>query len=470
MIVELVKQFREMIAYIHSKQILVVDLNELNFLVSKKFNSLYAIDVNSYQTPSFPATAIMEHIRDRHCKLINNLYQFNEGTDWFAWAIVTCQMFLGIHPYKGGHPKFEKMPVDERLDSRMKANVSIFNDKATVPAACQAFDVIPPTLKQWYIAVLEKGWREAPPKDFFAIAAQIVTKIKEIMGSNLFDITEIAKFQQDILDVWSCGGLRLVLTTDKAFLNNKEVSVTKGSVIGFSPKMNRPVAAYLDGESIKLFDISNQKDISFTCNATALMTSGHRLYAQAGTSVLEIKLVDIGNNIIATADKVGNILDIAGAAHVFDGVILQNLLGKWYASLFPSSGQCYQIKLDELDSHEIVEAFYENYVLIIVAIHRKTGKYDRFVFRFDENFATHDYRKIENVTYLGLNVAVGDQGICLLIDESEKLETFTNKVNSGVQVLGDPVIASDMKLYHEDNKMLFIKGNKLYSITKKKKS
>ncbi|HEU4796864.1 MAG TPA: hypothetical protein VFT02_14610, partial [Pyrinomonadaceae bacterium] len=62
----LVRQLQTGVLHIHSRGILVVDLNEMNFLVSADFAELYFIDVDSYQTPSFPATALMETVRDRH--------------------------------------------------------------------------------------------------------------------------------------------------------------------------------------------------------------------------------------------------------------------------------------------------------------------------------------------------------------------------------------------------------------------
>jgi DNA-binding helix-hairpin-helix protein with protein kinase domain len=91
---KLIQSLQNLVKHIHEKKILVVDLNEMNFLASTDFKDIYAIDVDSYQTPTYKATAIMESIRDRHTK------NFNEGSDWFSFAILAFQMFIGIHPYK----------------------------------------------------------------------------------------------------------------------------------------------------------------------------------------------------------------------------------------------------------------------------------------------------------------------------------------------------------------------------------
>src|SRR3972149_9618375 len=59
---ELVKKLRQLVEHVHDKNILIVDLNELNFLVSKSFDEIYGIDADSYKTKNYPATALMESI------------------------------------------------------------------------------------------------------------------------------------------------------------------------------------------------------------------------------------------------------------------------------------------------------------------------------------------------------------------------------------------------------------------------
>ena len=90
----LVRQLQTGVSHVHSRGILIVDLNELNFLVSSDFKELFFIDVDSYQTPSFPATVLMESVRDRHAKT------FSTDSDWFSFAVVSFQMFVGIHPFQ----------------------------------------------------------------------------------------------------------------------------------------------------------------------------------------------------------------------------------------------------------------------------------------------------------------------------------------------------------------------------------
>src|SRR5262249_8003677 len=130
-VIALVQQFQRRVQYVHTQGMLIVDVNEMNFLLDRDLREILFIDVDSYQTPGFPATALMESVRDRHSS------RFSQNTDWFSWGIVTFQMFVGIHPYKGKH----KTLTD--LDARMRANVSVFQSEVAIPKVCYPFAAIP---------------------------------------------------------------------------------------------------------------------------------------------------------------------------------------------------------------------------------------------------------------------------------------------------------------------------------------
>jgi hypothetical protein len=464
-IINLVKEIHNLVDFTHKKGILIVDLNELNYLVDGKFKEIYAIDVNSYQTPSFPATVIMPSIRDRHCK-----NHFSKETDWFSWGIVTFQMMIGIHPYKGTHPDFDKLSPDDRLDARMTKNISVFNPQASIPKVCNPFDVIPAGLRAWYKTVFEDGKRCAPPSDFVGGVIVIAPTLKQIAGSNLFEIKEVETYPSEILAFYSCDGNQLVLTDKTAHLNRRTYSVPSNNAkFAFTPKMGHPVSVYLDNGHLQIFDVLNQKQIPFLMAANAVMECAGRIYVQSGMNVLELNFIEIGNSLQVSTKHVGSVLDVPGATKVYDGVIIQSLLGRYFASLFPSSGRCHQVGIPELDQHTVMDAKYEKNVLVIVAAHRKTGKYDRLVLRLADDFASYDLRKVENITPTGINFTVNDAGVCTLMNEEEKLEAFSKKMNaSTVKVLDDPALESDMRLYHDGARIVFTKENKLYSISTRK--
>lgn len=463
MMIKLVKKLQELVSFVHSKKILIVDLNEMNWLVDSNFEEMYGIDVNSYQTPSFPATAIMDSIRDRHMK--NG--QFNEGTDWFSFAIIAFQMLVGIHPYKGKHPDFDHLALDDRIDARMLKNASVFDKKVKIPKVCYPFDAIPLALRQWMEAVFTNNQRTPPPKDYDALV-QIVSKIKEIIGTDLFEISEIGEYDGEILAYQKHFGTQVVCTEHSIYVDNRSQPWIQEPKIGFTPKMNIPVCLTIDEQKqIKIINLKNSSIIDLPLRSDEVMSFDGRLYIRQGATIIEIIFFEIGNNILASTKHVARVLDVPDATKVFNGVIVQNLLGRWHISIFPDSGKHYQLPIKELDEYRVIEAKYVNKVLMVVG--EKNGQYDRFIFRLDDSYSSYDVRKIQKITYTGINFTVADQGVCVCITEEEKVEMFSNKKGSTqIKTLEDPEVNSAWKMFHDGSSVLFAHGKKLYKISVKK--
>lgn len=451
---ELIKKLQDIVKHCHDNKILIVDLNEMNFLSDDKFQNIFAIDTDSYQTPSFHATALMESIRDRHSPNV-----FNEGTDWFSFAITSFQMFIGIHPYKGKHISIKDM------DERMIKNISVLNKNVSIPPVCYDTKIIPPNYLKWYEAVLEQGKRLPPPfgTEFIQLVA---TKIKTIVGNNKFDIEELKDYVNDIYNFMTFAGIELVMTEKNVILNNKVFDRNGFKYVGVSPKKNHVVFAKSELGKLKLFDVTAQKDIQTDIVAEAIMGYNGTLYAKIGGNIVEIKFIETGANIVPTSAVVCQTMD--NATTFFDGVIFQNMLGAQYATILPKPGLSYQINIKELKSYtKIIDAKYDNKVLYIVAIDSK-GKTDQLIIRFDEKFEAYDIRKHENITFTGLNFVVLDAGVCVSINPQEQIEIFANAINSqSVKLVDDPIITSDMKLYKNGAKVAFANDSKLYSFKMK---
>ena len=467
-VILLVKKFQALIAFIHSKNILVIDLNEFNFLVSSRLDEIYAIDTNSYQTASFPATVIMPSVYDPHCHNV-----FTEETDWYSWGIVAFQMLIGVHPYKGKHPDFNHLKLDERMKVRMQANASVFDVKASIPKVCQSLDVIPPILRAWFKAVFQDGRRTVPPFDFEGVVAEITSKIQEIKATNLFEIQEIANFSDSVIRHVAITGVRVVITEEFIVVNGKAFKLPQRDVkIALTPKMNKVIAAWLDNGKVCLQDVQQHYDIPFTSAGNALMEYAGRLYIQNNQAMLEVVFSDMGEKILASVKQVGKVMDMPDATQVFDGVVIQNMLGRYVASIFPESGMCFQPQLPELDGYKLIDAKYENKVLLVVAVKSDTKQYDRFITRFTDDFKSHDCRKLENITYTGINFTVAEHGIAVLINEDEVLEAFSKQKDAhSVKYFDEEpnhkLISSDMRLSHEGSAILFTQAKKLYRLSMK---
>lgn len=450
-ILDLVRQMQKTIHEIHNHNILIVDLNEFNFLVDDKFKDVYFIDVNSYQTPHYPAMAIMESIRDRHN------HKFSKLTDWFSFGIVSFQMFIGIHPYKGKHPKYAD------LEARMQNNVSVFDKDVGYPvAACQPFSVIPDIYLEWYKAIFNKGERVPPPADLVAVMHVIVPTVKVVGGKSLA-IDKLREFPSNIMGYYYSSGREVFVTAKKIYVDKKEYDSPHEKIyIGFT-KTNQPIAAWIVDGCVVLYDVMNDKEIEFVAAGNKMMDFNGRIYYQSDMNIIEIEFVEIKNKILASPHIVATVLE--QSTKFFNGVIIQNLFDAYYASIFPESKQCQQVALRELDGFRVIDAKYEGKILMVVAVDKK-GHYNRFTFAFKDDWKTYDMSKKENITYFNLNFTVLDNGLCVHIDEDENVEIF-NKL-SNAKVVTDDVIEQDMLLFHRGATTLFTKDNAIYSVTMKK--
>jgi len=178
----------------------------------------------------------------------------------------------------------------------------------------------------------------------------------------------------------------------------------------------------------------------------------------------QVMLQEVGNNIIPSLKEVAKVLP--QATKVYEGFAMQNIVGKFLATIFTNSGT-FQVELPELEGYRVMDAKYLNQVLIVVA--NKDGKYDRLVYRMSHDFDKYDLRVVSNITPLGLNFTVGDHGVCVLVDEEERVEAF-DKSRHGSQVkIFDPdsAIDSGAKLYHDGATILFARKNELYQVRMK---
>jgi hypothetical protein len=450
MMQKLIQKLRDIVQHIHDHNILVVDLNEMNFLSDDNFGQIFAIDTDSYQTPGYPATAIMDSVRDRHAT------KFTQETDWFSYGIISFQMFVGIHPYKGKHPSIKDM------DERMQKNISVFSRDVKVPHVCYPLDVIPDVYKQWYKAVFEDGKRMPPPTDFQAVALVIAPVVKKIAGSNNFEINEMLVLDGNILAIHPHANIRVL--TDKRFYvtQNRSFPVSHPIKLCVTPINQTPILAKLDHGKLQLHNAEKKQDIANQIHGQGLMTYNGSLYVRSGDTIAYVDMMEVGQNILVSPKIVASILE--NATKMYDGVAVQNLLGTQYVSIFSEPKTHRQIHIKELAEYRIIDAKYDNLVLMVVGVNKK-GYYDRLVIRFSPDWKTYDVRVVTNVAHMGLNFVVLDSGVVVCINEEEDLEAFSNRINStGLKIISDPALTGDMRLYKYGARLLFSRGERLFSM------
>lgn len=453
---ELVLKLQDIVSHAHKHNILIVDLNEMNFLVDDNLKDIYAIDVDSWQTPNHHATAIMESIRDR--QVTGN--KFTTGSDWYSFGIISFQMLVGIHPYKGKHQTVKT------LDERMIKNISVLNPDVNVPKVCMPFSVIPKPYFNWYKAVLEDGKRLAPPNNPNELIVVFVPTIKKVAGTNNFDITELYEYDDNIVLVAFALNKCVTVTDNATFINKRKVvdRQAQKQFIAHTPTSCKPILSWIDDDQIHVYNLDGKTELNFTANAEQLMVCDGRLYTKYLTGLNEIIFKEIGGQVYIIQKRVANVMN--NACKLFDSVAMQNVMGTFHAVICPETGNSYQIKINELYKQRVIDAKYMNNVLMIVS--EKSGKYNRHILRFNEDFTGYDIRIIKDIDYSGLNFVVTSKGICVSITEDETIEVFANKKDSaGVKVVDDATISGDMKLTCDGNKVYFSKDKKIYRFTMK---
>lgn len=445
-ILNIVQRMQSTIKEIHSHNILIVDLNEFNFLVSSDFKETYFIDVDSYMTPSFPATALMESVRDRHTK------GFSQLTDWFSFAVVSFQLFALIHPYKGKHPTLLT------LEQRMQMCVSVLSKDVLVPGNCPSFSaVIPPAYLRWYETVFNTSQRLAPPDSLvIPTVVFVTTKPNRHTKCEAFIITDAGSFDSDVL-MYACSGGSEVVTTQNNYVVDRKhyYPKAKNGSVGFAPRSNKPLVGSTDRGYLKVYDLMTQEKV-YEGSAKDIMSYQNRLYLLTGNVVAEYN--GIGLSPVCSV--------LPNAAQLFEGVVFQNLLGSAHFSFFPASSHCNQVFIKELDGYKVLSAKFESGVLMVNA--SKGGVYDRFVIRLSEVDWSYDIRVAQDISLTDLNFTVLENGVCVCITEEEKMEIFSAKKDSqSIKVVEDHQITGDMKLFHNGTKLMFARGEKIFNIRMK---
>ena len=450
MVVEIVKKMQETLIEIHKNKILVGDYNEMNFLVDKTFTTPYYIDVDSYQTKNFHCTAIMDSVRDRALPFGT----FKESSDWFSWAVVTFQLYTGVHPFKGKHPVY----ATSDLDSRMMNNISVFDKDVKIPKALQDFSIIPKSHLEWYKRVFINGERSIPP---FADASGIFAgyaPIAVISGGGL-TVELVHDYGDNIIAVYMYNSNRYVIT-DKSIYNyqneifsfkTKPNDVLLGNCLGVSP-----IIAVKKDDNVGFFDL--QRNEIGRVSADSFMACNGSIYTMRNGILTENYFEQLGKikHLTKQAAPVAE-----NSSKMFEGIVFQDIFGKMKLTIPYEHRKCVTINAPELDGYRIIDA--KRVGRFCVAIGEKSGKFDRIVLHFNENFDSYEHRGESDVDYRSINLMVKQNGMAVTVKDQNTLELFYD-IKRGTKEISDSPIELSMELCDGVTQVMFISDTKLYSI------
>lgn len=321
----LLNRLSAVIAFVHGSGCLLVDGNEMNYLVSEQdFTEPFCIDVDSWQTPHFPATALLPTLRDWHTP------GFAPASDWFAFGVVACQLLLGIHPYKGRHPDFK--PQD--LAGRMRANVSVFNPQVRLPPAVRPLQSLPPAWRDWFIALFEQGQRPPPPTH----TAAAVPLARPAAAATSFQTPDGRQWQAQVQD----GRLRV-----------------------------RDPASGLSAMG--------------TFGVAKLLVTATALYALNRDRLTEVRVHVLNGRLLLATGRSWAVL--ANAVQVLHGLLYQQALGRAYLLLPVTGGGMQTVTVPELAGWRVVEGRLTGTQVRLLAY--KNGAYGRFALDFDARLSRY---------------------------------------------------------------------------------
>jgi len=423
-IADIVDNMRDTLIKIHEKNIIVGDYNEMNFLIDMKFEKVFHIDTDSWQTKSYRCNAIMHSIRDRTLPL----GEFKESSDWFSWAIITFQLYVGLHPYKGKHPHLHD------YETRMDKNISVFDKNVKIPKMVD-LSIIPKNHIDYYKNVFINKDRSIPPKSQGASNIQITRKLfiddKADIKSNL-----LFEYDSNILDIIYRNNVRYVLTEKSIYENDSIVDSNNGiSKLIFSS----------DNTIIKSIEYKNY------------IVTNNILYYITESGFAQVVYEKIGR-IIPIEKYVSTLY--YNSSQLFDGVVLQDIFGKYTASVPYKLDKCVNIKITELNNSRIIDAKYQRGWLFV--IYNKNNLNKCLIVKFNKDFNSYKSSIIDNISFLNINCLIKTNGVVIFNTEDCKLELFSD-LGSEIKILDNAPVYNECKLV-ELHKTCFIHNNKLFEL------
>lgn len=441
-ILELIEKIKDTIKHIHEKDIIMGDGNEFNYLVDKTYSIPYFIDVDSYQTKTYPCKVIMPSIRDWHAKDI-----FCEMSDWFAFAIVSFQLFIGMHPFKGGHPNYKK----NDFESRMKDNISVLNKNVTMPPAARDFSLIPKEYFEWYERMFEKGERVMPP----GIVTQIILKpqiIKIIASKNLVitshfvmkENIENASFVNNLLVTQTKNTVTIVSRTQENHSSNGKIFYKNGRYY---------IAEKIDKNKLSIKEVGTDEEL---CDMTGsnvsflddLFIINERLYIKFLNTIFEMDIKEIGNRRIPV---ISNDWAVRKSLMSFQDILIENNLGTYCVYIFYKEAHCSIVNIKELNEYRIIDAKYSDRFIILTGyIH---GKYDRIYISFENNYKDYKIEIEENITLYDVNFVKLANGVVVLLTGDDEIYVFHYKDISHRKVISNCKLDPRFKLFSDGSKV-----------------
>lgn len=447
----------DVVAYAHQHKVLMVDANELNWLVGYakgKPPVATVIDVDSWAIGHWPATVIMPSIRDWKAKA------FSETTDWYAWGVVAFQVFTGIHPFKGKLDGYK--PGD--MIQRMKDNASVFAPGARLPHSVRDFSCIPAPLMDWFQATFQQGARSIPPSPTAAVQpARAARTMRAVTGTTGALVVEklFGRAGDPAVRVWANGVVRMAsgemadLATGKHVNWKTDAAVEVGSQGG-----NFILAERQHGEFYFTHRVPGGPQVGMTSplRMQRIFRAGEQIFAVTDSELIEAKFQDLGKPVLTFGRRWGI---NPNATTWLDDVAVQKVLGATFVVLPLSAGGIVQVRAPSLDGANVVAGKTGAHFAAFTVL-EPSGDYRKVELTFAKDFSTHTTWTAP-VDSAELNMAILPRGVVATVVEDGELVIFVPS-NGTLNKVKDRGITTDMKLAAWGEKVVYIHDGAVWQV------
>jgi len=449
--VDLIKNLQLTLQKCHDVNVLAVDFNQMNFLVDNAtYKVPYFIDVDSYQTKSFKATAIMDSIRDRSIK--NN--EFNIYSDWYSWGIVTFWLYIGTHPYRGSHPLYAK---NDWCGKRMEDFVSLFHKDVSMPANCFDFSVIPKPHLEWYKEVFETKNRSVPPLPEGMVIIPVKIAVPVITN---FISEKVFEYAQQIIDVKSNHNDIFVLTQDHLCKNGISIFYDKyknnKKIISADDK-DVFLVSY-ENNILHIYNFRNTFEKDIECD-DYLIEDG-KILTKHGGKLYRHQIEYIEERIIHSVKELCHVFE--SSCKMFDNVLFQDMFGQMFINFSDESGNFINKEINELKYHTIIEA--KRIKNICVVISHKINKFYRSVIAFSPHSFNYVIRQEETDIDSTCDFVMKSNGMCIGINGDSFEAWAGDKIN---KFASNPIPKNGF-LFLINDKLHFFSEKVIYKVENRK--
>jgi hypothetical protein len=294
--------------------------------------------------------------------------------------------------------------------------------------------------------------------------------VRTITGTDNFEIAPVTRTMAEIAWATFIGGKLAALTTagatmydriDTASSGIQDLHIAKQERADYPLLVWRSTSGKLHARELFAAAV---RQIENPIHADGLMSYRGTVYLKIGDGIHELVSRRMGQKTVLSTQHRGNVMH--RATRLFDGVAIQDMLGAWYAAVFPEPGECYQLHLEELKGYRIVDAKLDGRVLMVLA--SKGGDHHKFIYQLGRDYQTRRLRLLYNVPHDELNFATLDTGICAHVLEDGVLELFhSDPRHHDIKVIKDPVVRGDMRLFTDGTTVYFFQGTQVYRIKMK---